>query len=232
MLFYGPDVRILIMKKAILTSVVALAVALSLAACKKAPSGSSEGPSGGTAGPSVTNTSVSGQTENTAAPDQIRYSVEGKYIIFKVSKKISLETDAWIGICLKGDYVYEEDADDNQYTYAFFDDSSSDASDYCFKVSAEDIEDGEYSMVLCNTDNSGYVIASWGLVIKNGTPEVDYSVFKINQKPKNIDGTESPAQTVEDDDTVDDDYYDESENESYNDKEDDDGRDGDDAGAA
>jgi hypothetical protein len=232
MLFYGPDVRILIMKKAILTSVVALAVALSLAACKKAPSGNSEGPSGGTAGPSVTNTSVSGQTENTAAPDQIRYSVEGKYIIFKVSKKISLETDAWIGICLKGDYVYEEDADDNQYTYAFFDDSSSDASDYSFKVSAEDLEDGEYSMVLCNTDNSGYVIASWGLVIKNGTPEVDYSIFKINQKPNNIDGTESPAQTVEDDDTVDDDYYDESENESYNDKEDDDGRDGDDAGDA
>ena len=232
MLFYRPDVRILIMKKAILTSVVALAVALSLAACKKAPSGSSEVPSGGTAGPSVTNTSVSGQTENTAAPDQIRYSVEGKYIIFKVSKKISLETDAWIGICLKGDYVYEEDADDNQYTYAFFDDSSSDASDYSFKVSAEDLEDGEYSMVLCNTDNSGYVIASWGLVIKNGTPEVDYSIFKINQKPKNIDGTESPAQTVEDDDTVDDDYYDESENESYNDKEDDDGRDGDDEGAA
>ena len=232
MLFYGPDVKILIMKKAILTSVVALAVALSLAACKKAPSGSSESPSGGTADPSVTNASVSGQTENTAAPDQIRYSVEGKYIIFNVSKEISLETDAWIGICLKGDYVYEEDADDNQYTYAFFDDSSSDASDYCFKVSAEDIEDGEYSMVLCNTDNTGYVIASWGLVIKNGTPEVDYSVFKINQKPKNIDGTESPAQTVEDDDTVDDDYYDESENESYNDKEDDDGRDGDDAGAA
>ena len=223
MLFYGPDVRILIMKKAILTSVVALAVALSLAACKKAPSGSSEGPSGGTAGPSVTNTSVSGQTENTAAPDQIRYSVEGKYIIFKVSKKISLETDAWIGICLKGVYVYEEDADDNQYTYAFFDDSRSDASDYSFKVSAEGLEDGEYSMVLCNTDNTGYVIASWGLVIKNGTPEVDYSIFKINQKPKNIGETESPAEPAEDDDDVDDDYYDESENESYNDEDDDDG---------
>ena len=228
MLFYGPDVRILIMKKAILTSVVALAVALSLTACKKAPSDGSEGSSGGTAGPGVTNASVSGQTENTAAPDQIRYSVEGKYIIFKVSKKISLETDAWIGICLKGDYVYEEDADDNQYTYAFFDEGSSDASDYCFKVSAEDIEDGEYSMVLCNTDNTGYVVASWGLTIKNGKPEVDYSIFKINQKPKDIGETESPAEHAEDDD----DYYDDSENESYNDKEDDDGRDDDDAGAA
>ena len=198
-------------------------MALSLAACKKAPSGSSEGSSGGTAGPGGTNASVSGQTENKAAPDQIRYTVEGKYIIFKVSKKIDLETDAWIGICLKGDYVYEEDADDNQYTYAFFDESNSDASDYYFKVSAEDIEDGEYSMVLCNTDNTGYVVASWGLTIKNGKPEVDYSVFKINQKPKNIGETESPAEPAEDDDDVDDDYYDESENESYNDEDDDDG---------
>ncbi|MBO4681939.1 MAG: hypothetical protein J5623_08625 [Clostridiales bacterium] len=201
------------MKKRLLTSIVLLAMAFSLTSCKKAPSGDSgaTGSSGSATG------SVSVATENTAVPDQIKFAVDGKYIIFRVSKKISLETDAWIGICLKGDYVYEEDADDNQFTYSFFDEGQSDASDYYFKVSVEDIEDGEYSMVLCSTDNVGYVVASWGLTIRNGKPEVDYSIFKINQKPKDIGETEAPAGHVEDEEDDDDDYYDESENDDYGD---------------
>ena len=220
--------ELLIMKKRILTSVIVLAMAFSLAACKKASSGSSED---STDSSGSTNVSVSEQTKNTAVPDQIRYAVDGKNIIFKVSKKISLETDAWIGICLKGNYVYEEDADDNQYTYSFFDEEQSDTSDYYFKVSIEDIEDGEYSMVLCSTDNVGYVVASWGLTIRSGKPEVDYSSFKINQQPKDIGETEAPAGHVEDDED-DDDYYDESEKDDYGDGEDDGDTDDDDAGAA
>lgn len=205
--------ELLIMKKRILTSIVLLAMAFSLASCKKAPSGNAEatGSAGGATG------TIPSATENTAVPDQIKFAVDGKNIIFRVSKKIDLETDAWIGICLKGDYVYEEDADDNQFTYSFFDEGQSDSSDYYFKVSVEDIEDGEYSMVLCNTDNVGYVVASWGLTIRSGKPEVDYSIFKINQQPKDIGETEAPAGHVEDEEDDDDDYYDESENDDYGD---------------
>ena len=201
------------MKKRILTSIIVLAMAFSLASCKKAPSGNAEAT--GSAG-SATGT-IPSATENTAVPDQIKFAVDGKNIIFRVSKKIDLETDAWIGICLKGDYVYEEDADDNQFTYSFFDEGQSDSSAYYFKVSVEDIEDGEYSMVLCNTDNVGYVVASWGLTIRSGKPEVDYSIFKINQQPKDIGETEAPAGHVEDEEDDDDDYYDESENDDYGD---------------
>ena len=205
------------MKKKILTLILALSMAFSMAACKKASSGDA-GTQGASGNSGSANGSNASATRNTAVPDQIRFAVDGKYIIFKVSKKISLETDAWLGVCLKGDYVYEEDADDNQFTYAFFDEGLSDASDYYFKVSVEDIEDGEYSMVLCDTDNVGYVVASWGLNIRSGKPEVDYSIFKINQKPKDIGETEAPAGHVEDDEDDDDDYYDESEEDDYGDE--------------
>ena len=193
-------------------------MAFSMTACKKDPSGDAEVT--GSAGKATS--TITDAPENTAVPDQIKFAVDGKFVIFKVSKKISLETDAWLGICLKGDYVYEEDADDNQFTYSFFDEGQSDASDYYFKVSVEDIEDGEYSMVLCNTDNVGYVVASWGLTIRSGKPEVDYSIFKINQKPKDIGETEAPAGHVEDEEDDDDEYYDESENDDYGDDGDDD----------
>lgn len=213
------------MQKRILTSIVALAMTFSLASCGKTSSG---GTAGSLNGPAVSDSSGSAQTVNTAVPDQISFTVDGKHIIFNVSKKIRLETDAWIGICLKGNYVYEEDADENQFTYAFFDEERSDAPDYYFKVSAEDIEDGEYSMVLCNSDNGGYVIASWGLLIKNGMPEVDYSGFRINQKPSDIGETKVPAVEADDDD----DYYDETEDDGYGGGEDGDGSDDDDAGGA
>lgn len=200
------------MKTRILTAIFLLAITLSLAACGKASSGGAEGSSNVTGGQADPNVSVPAQS-GTAVPGQITYTVDGKHIIFKVSKQISLEIDAWIGICLKGDYVYEEDADDNQFTYSFFDESRSDASDYYFKVSVEDIEDGRYSMVLCNTDNSGYVVASWDVIIKNGKPEVDYSGFKINQKPADIGETQAPAVPAEDDD----DYYEETEDDGDDD---------------
>lgn len=211
MLFRKQVLELLNMKKKILTLILAMTMTFSMAACKKASSGDAgvSGASGSLAG------SGPSATENTAVPDQIRFAVDGKFIVFKVSKKIALETDAWLGVCLKGDYVYEEDADDNQYTYAFFDEGLSDSSDYYFKVSVEDIEDGEYSMVLCDTDNVGYVVASWGLNIRSGKPEVDYSIFKINQKPKDIGEKEPPAGHVDDDEEDDDDYYDESEDDDF-----------------
>ena len=133
--------------------------------------------------------------------------VENGDIIFTLSGSIKLETDGWIGICPNGNYVYEDDADNAGLTYDFFEERDSESDPYVFKVAYEGLEDGSYTMVLCDTDNSGYVMASWPLTIKDGKPAVDLSHFSLNPEPAGMPPKQSPAETVDPDgEDIDDDY--------------------------
>lgn len=196
-----------IMKKT-LAILLAFAMTMSLASCKK------KEPVVTDANGSVITTTTG---KNKASDVQIQHSIDGEYLVFKVSGKLQLEIDAWIGICIKGSYVYEDDADDSGISYNYFEERQTETEDYVFKIAYAGIEDGEYTMVLCDTDNAGYVMASWSLVLKGGKPTIDFSNFKINERPAGIDTTENPAYQEDDDDDYSDDEYDPGVDESFED---------------
>lgn len=194
------------MKKIIALAII-LAMTASLAACGKKASSSDPG-----AGTTATNADgtpkVTSESKNITK--QIDYRIEGTNLIFTVSSSIALKVDAWIGICEKGSYIYEEDADDAGVNYAYYNERESESEDYVFEIETGGIEDGEYTMVLCDTENAGYVMASWALTIKEGKLNVDVSGFKLNPKPANIPTPAEPAEPVDpdDDDFDDGDGYD------------------------
>lgn len=190
--------------KKILATALSLAMLFSLASCgKKDPAGNNT--------PGNGNPAVSGRAgtadDSSAAAKLISFTVENGDIIFTLSGSIKLETDGWIGICPNGNYVYEDDADNAGLTYDFFEERDSESDPYVFKVAYEGLEDGSYTMVLCDTDNSGYVMASWPLTIKDGKPAVDLSHFSLNPEPAGMPPKQSPAETVDPDgEDIDDDY--------------------------
>ena len=181
--------------KKIITLLTALALAVTFASCRKKDGNAA---ASGAAGSAVT-------TSDNKAGDakgevKVGYKIEGEELVFNISCKVPLETDAWVGICSKGDFLYEIDADEAEFSYAYYEERESAGDDYIFKVAFSDLDDGDYTVVFCNTDNSGYVIASWGLKITDEKASVDFSGFKVNAKPANIKETESPVSPVDDDD--------------------------------
>ena len=198
------DVKIVHMKK-MLTTLLAVAMAVSLASCtKKQPSQSSISGSGTQA---VSGSSGVKAGSNTSSVP-VSYTIENGDIIFTVSGTLGLADDSWIGICAKGSYVYEDDADDASVTYSFFEERESENDDFVFKIMYEGVEDGDYTMVLCDTDNEGYVMASWPLSIRNGTPAVDLSGSSLNPKPEGMPPKTDPAESVDPGEDGDDEGFD------------------------
>lgn len=181
--------------KRIITIIAAFALTITFASCRKKDGNTSVS---GTAAPSVTTSdNMAGDTKGNV---KVGYKIEGEELIFSINCKVPLETDAWVGICSKGSFLYENDADEAEFSYAYYEERESDNDVYVFKVSFSDLDDGDYTVVFCNSDNSGYVIASWSLKITGGKASVDLSGLKVNEKPENIKGTESPASPVDDPD--------------------------------
>ena len=178
--------------KKILSLTMVLAMALSFAACgSKAPDGN------GSVG---NNVSVpAGKAADSKDAKLISYKEEDGELIFTLDKSIPLTEDSWLGICEKGNYVLEDDADDAGIAYSYFEDRDSGNEDYVFKIAYAGFEDGEYTMVLCDTDNKGYVMASWTLTLKNEKPSVDLSGFKISPRPADLPTPAAPAENVDPD---------------------------------
>ena len=191
--------------KKILTSLLALVMAFSLASCGKKKAGQSNASENGD--PAVTSAPGTTADSKTVAK-LINFTTEDGDIVFRINSSLGLDEDSWIGICTKGTYVYEDDADDASITYSFYEERESENEDFVFKVTYDGLEDGEYTMVLCDTDNEGYVMASWPLVIKDGNPTVDLSGFSINPKPENMPPKTNPAETVDPNEDGDDDGFD------------------------
>lgn len=187
-------IKFSIMKK-IITILTALALMLSIASCRKKDGNNAVSP---TAAPSVTTSdNMAGDSKGEV---KVGYKVVGEDLIFTINCKVPLETDAWVGICSKGSFLYENDADEAEFSYGYYEERETNSDEYVFKVSFSDLDDGEYTIVFCNSDNSGYVIASWGLKISGSKASIDFSGFKVNAKPADINETESPVSPVDDPD--------------------------------
>ncbi|MBP5775307.1 MAG: hypothetical protein J6W36_06385 [Clostridiales bacterium] len=193
------------MKKT-LTILIALATALSFASCKKAAPDESKNISG------PVSVSVNGTGASAAGKQsgniKVDHTVDGDFLVFKVSCNFALESDAWVGICAKGDYLYEDDADDAEFSYSYYEDRQSEDEPYIFKIDFNDMDDATYSVVLCDTDNNGYVIASWHVTLSGGKATVDYSNFKINEKPAVTKPAEEPAYEADEDEDYGEDDFD------------------------
>ena len=123
-------------------------------------------------------------TPNGGTSDQVGISKEGEFIVFKVSPKIQLNENSWLGIVPSGtEYRNEVDADEVDIFWTYPDNYNKKADeDYIFRIYAADIEsieDGNYSMVLCDNDDEGVVILQFPIVIKGANITADFSELKL-----------------------------------------------------
>ena len=129
--------------------------------------------------------SGSGSTANGGASDQIGLSKEDEFLVFKVSPTIKLNENGWLGIVPAGkEYRKEPDADEVDIFWTYpenYHDKKTDEA-YIYRINTADIEgieDGSYSMVLCDNDDEGLVILQFPIEIKGADLSADLSKLKL-----------------------------------------------------
>lgn len=164
---------------------LAAGIFMSLTAC-----GSKNESSGGEAANTKTEQNAPADGNNAAediapgnAGDDFEVKSNSEGVIFRVNHNIKLKEDAWLGVVPKGkEYTNEVDADEVDIYYSYYSNNEKkDSEDYEFFYDPNCIEDGEYSMVLCDTDgDDGKVLVQFDMK-KSGkdiTPE--FSTAKYN----------------------------------------------------
>lgn len=123
--------------------------------------------------------SVEAKTEvdnNTGAADANK-AVDIEYaenamgsVLFMLNTTAELHENAWLGICPRGDYKTEVDADDVDIYYAYpsyflgEDGEINPMNTYYefeYNISDWGVEPGQYTLVLCDDDNEGNVVEQW-----------------------------------------------------------------------
>ena len=166
------------MKKVFIVLLV-FAMTIALIACGAKPG--SDAQSTGNPG---SGSSVPGNTPVSGTSDQIGFSKEDEYIVFKVSPTIKLDENSWLGVVPAGkEYRDEVDADEVDVYWTNPENFRKEADEpYVFRVASADIEgieDGSYSMVLCDNDDEGVVILQFPIVIKGTGLTADFSKLKV-----------------------------------------------------
>lgn len=167
--------------KRVLIALLAFAMLLTVFGCGKKPV--SDDPSGGGSGASGDNGGADGGA-GSGASDKIGFEKEGEYIVFKVSSGIKLDENAWLGITPAGvEYKTEVEADEVDILWTSIDDPGKEPNEsWVFKFYSEDIEaieDGDYSMVLCDNDDEGNMVLLFPIVISGSEIKPDLSKLKI-----------------------------------------------------
>lgn len=170
--------------KKILVAILVLAMTFALAACGGKPQNTPN--NGETAAPG--SNSDAENSGNSVASDKIGFKKDGEYVVFKVNGGFKLTDSAWLGIVPAGvEYKSEAEADevDIHYEYPWEFENMKEGDDYLFKISTysiENIEDGNYIMVLCDNDDEsvGAIVLQFPIVIKGSEITADFSKLKIN----------------------------------------------------
>jgi predicted small lipoprotein YifL len=103
--------------------------------------------------------------------------------IFTVDQRLGIKQDAWVGFCPGTEgYVNEADADANQVAYAYtgYDEGN---DTYNFEFDDDTISglgDGDYVVVVCDSDAEGKVILYIPAVIQGSKVTCDFSKAVIN----------------------------------------------------
>lgn len=102
-----------------------------------------------------------------------------------------LASDAWLGICEEGEYVYEADADDYDMVYAYpenyyDEDGNINYGPYTYSFDYSGLDDGDYTLVLANTDAEGYIVFYAPCTIKNDKLKVKTDKIVYNSCPDDV----------------------------------------------
>ena len=129
-----------------------------------------------------------GSGQNSASGNNeagLAFSSEGEVISFKVASRIKLTQDAWLGF-LPGKVKYKEEAEADEYDvlYAYIcNDDKKESDDYRFDFEVhliDGLEDGDYTVVLCDSDSDGKVVLYFPAVIKGSKVTPDFDKITMN----------------------------------------------------
>ncbi len=127
-------------------------------------------------------------SDDASGSNDVQISQKGGQTVFTVDAGLDLKQDAWLGFCpgTKG-FVKEADADEVDVLYAYIangDKKSSD--DYLFEFADDQIdglEDGDYILVLCDSDDEavGKVLLYIPCKLSGSKVTLDYDKIVINK---------------------------------------------------
>ena len=127
-------------------------------------------------------------SDDASGSNDVQFSQKGGQTVFTVDAGLDLKQDAWLGFCpgTKG-FVKEADADEVDVLYAYIangDKKSSD--DYLFEFGDDQIdglEDGDYILVLCDSDDEavGKVLLYIPCKLSGSKVTLDYDKIVINK---------------------------------------------------
>lgn len=168
--------------KRLIAMVVVCALSVALFGCGKKDSGSAEVRDDNSDKPKAT----AAEAEEASDDTGIEFKQSGGKIVFKVDPDVELTQNAWLGFCpgTKG-YVKEIDADEVDVVYAYIENDERKASDdYEFKFEnelIEGLEDGDYTVVLCDDDDEGKVVLYFPAVVSGSKVSCDFNKIVINK---------------------------------------------------
>jgi len=140
--------------KRLVALVIAGAMSLALFGCGKTNNG---GKSGNDDGDKPKTTTAGAEIDSVTEDVGVDFRQKGQKAVFKVDGSLDLAEDAWMGFIpgTKG-FKKEVDADELDVLYSYnCDDERKSGDQYVFEFdndSIEALDDGDYIIVLCNTD--------------------------------------------------------------------------------
>ena len=169
--------------KKVIALIVVCAMSFALFGCGK----KDDKKDGGDSTKATTQAADKGSNDASGSND-VQFSQKGGQTVFTVDAGLDLKQDAWLGFCpgTKG-FVKEADADEVDVLYAYIangDKKSSD--DYLFEFGDDQIdglEDGDYILVLCDSDDEavGKVLLYIPCKLSGSKVTLDYDKIVINK---------------------------------------------------
>lgn len=114
----------------------------------------------------------------------VGFRQRGGKVVFIVKSDLELSESAWLGFIpgTKG-YKDEGEADEYDVLYAYYNSDREASEDYIFEFQDDQIEaldDGKYTIVLCDDDDEGRVVLYMPAVIEGSTVTCDFVKVVIN----------------------------------------------------
>ena len=169
------------MKKAI-ALVIVCAMSFAVFGCSK----KDENNGGGT--PDATTKAADAGNREETDLDNVTFTQKDGKTTFSANSELLLKEDAWLGFCpgTKG-FVKEEEADEVDVLYAYIENTErKDGEDYLFSFVndlIDGLEDGDYVMVLCDSDDAavGKVLLYIPAKISGSNVTLDYDKIVVNR---------------------------------------------------
>ena len=120
--------------------------------------------------------------------DNVTFTQKDNMLVFSVNSELLLKQDAWLGFCPgTNSFVKEADADEVDVLYSYIaNGDKQDGEDYLFEFGLDSIgglDDGDYVMVLCDSDDEtvGKVLLYIPCKISGTTVNLDFDKIVVNR---------------------------------------------------